>query len=249
MLYYQPQIVLKSKRLCGAEALIRWQHPEMGLVRPACFIPMAEESGLIEPIGEWVLRTACAHRQAWRAAGLPPIRLGVNLSARQLRQRGFVEKVRAALLEAGFEPGHGALELEVMETVLHTAAPNLQRLWELKELGVLLAIDDFGTGYSALNSLKHLPINRLKVDQSFVKHLPGDADDAAITSAIIAMGSALGLTVLAEGVERENQLEFLQARSCTEAQGYLFSEPVPEAEFRRLLTAWQGLSRLPETVG
>jgi EAL domain-containing protein (putative c-di-GMP-specific phosphodiesterase class I) len=248
VLYYQPQITLDSGHICGAEALIRWQHPDRGLMRPACFIPVAEESGIIEGIGEWVLRTACAHHRAWRAAGLATLRLGVNLSACQLRQRGLVEKVRAALLGSGLDPGQGALELEVTEMILQTPMSNLQKLWELKELGILLTIDHFGTGHLSLGSLKHLPLNRLKIDRSFIEHLPGDTDDAATTSAIIAIGGVLGLTVLAEGVEKREQLEFLQARGCAEAQGYLFSEPMPEAQFRHLLGNWQGHSCLPETA-
>lgn len=223
LLYFQPQVSLSNGRMVGVEALVRWQHPEMGMISPGDFIPLAEESGLIVPIGEWVLRTACAQNKAWQVAGLPPLSVAVNLSARQFRQDvpAMVSKV---LQETNLEAHY--LELEITESIImqnpDEAAATLRKL---KEMGVRLAIDDFGTGYSSLSYLKRFPIDRLKIDQSFVRDITTDPDDAAIAMAVIAMAHSLNLKVVAEGVETEAQLSYLHRRQCDEFQGYYFSRP------------------------
>jgi EAL domain-containing protein (putative c-di-GMP-specific phosphodiesterase class I)/FixJ family two-component response regulator len=216
------------------EALVRWQHPELGLVSPARFISVAEESGLIVPLGEWVLRTACAQNKAWQRAGLKPISVAVNLSARQFRQPNLVEMVAGILRETELDPAH--LDLEVTESlVMQNVEATIATLGRLKAMGVKLSIDDFGTGYSSLNYLKRFPIHTLKIDQSFVRDVTTDPSDAAIAKTIIAMAHELGLTVIAEGVETEEQKSFLRLRRCDEMQGYFFSRPVPAAEFENLL--------------
>lgn len=226
LVYYQPLIDLHSRQATATEALVRWQHPTQGLVSPAKFIPIAEANGLIVPIGEWVLRTACAQNRAWQLAGLPPIRISVNLSARQFEQPNLVEIVRQVLEETGLEASY--LELEVTESFLMAdIQQSIKTLEKLRELGISLALDDFGTGYSSLNYLKRLPVNKLKIDRSFVQDVMSNPDSAAVTDAIIALAKSLRLKITAEGVETQEQLEYLQMRGCHEAQGFYFSRPVP----------------------
>ncbi|OHC62061.1 MAG: hypothetical protein A2045_04115 [Rhodocyclales bacterium GWA2_65_20] len=233
-LCYQPQIGLAGDDVIGVEALIRWRHPEHGVISPLSFIPLAEETGLIVPIGDWVLRTACVQARAWQAAGLPPTRVSVNLSARQFMQKNLAQSVRSALAESGLDPRR--LELEITESmIMHNAELFIATLRELKSIGVDLAIDDFGTGYSSLSYLKRFPVDRLKIDQSFVRDLDADADSAAIAQAVITLGHNLGLRVIAEGVETTPQLEFLRSNSCDEIQGYYYSKPLPDAELRKFL--------------
>jgi len=232
ILRYQPQVNAVTGAIVGVEALVRWQHPELGLVPPSDFIPLAEETGLIVPVEEWVLKTACEQVQAWHALDLPPLRMGVNLSARHLRGSDVVGTVRRTLEETG-APAH-LLELELTESfVMGGVGGTLDTLRSLKEMGVGLSIDDFGTGYSSLSYLKRLPVDALKIDQAFVRDLPDDADDSAIATLIVAIGRALGLRVVAEGVETEVQRTFLQALGCDELQGFLFSRPVPADEVHR----------------
>ncbi|WP_409421593.1 EAL domain-containing protein [Pseudaeromonas sp. ZJS20] len=236
-LYYQPQLEISSHRLVGVEALIRWQDPQGELISPAQFIPLAEETGLINRIGEWVLREACRQGQRWREAGLPPLTLAVNLSARQLRQPGLGDSIRQILAETGFPPQF--LELELTESALiERESECIQLLTELQALGIQLAIDDFGTGYSSLAYLKRLPLNMLKIDKQFVDDLPHQRDDTEIASAIVAMGHALGLRVLAEGVETPEQLAFLRQLGCDRLQGYLLSPPLPPCAFEEKMRSW-----------
>jgi diguanylate cyclase (GGDEF)-like protein/PAS domain S-box-containing protein len=233
-LFYQPKVDLASGRIIGAEALIRWHHPEMGLVSPTRFIPMAEEIGLIVPLGDWVLRTACAQNKAWQDAGLEPICVSVNLSARQFRDEQLVESVAAALDSMKLDARH--LELELTESIVMNGAEMfIGKLRELECMGVQLSIDDFGTGYSSLSYLKRFPLHQLKIDQSFVRDLATDVDDAAITSSVISLGHSLNLKVIAEGVETKEQVDFLRRHHCDEMQGYYFSKPLPAAEFAALL--------------
>jgi diguanylate cyclase (GGDEF)-like protein/PAS domain S-box-containing protein len=229
-LHYQPQVDLSTGRLCGVEALIRWNHPEKGAISPAEFIPVAEETGQIIPIGEWVLRTACAQLVEWRKAGMTDISMSVNLSIRQLRQPMLVERVKTVLLETGLEPQY--LELEITEGIM--MGDNqiaMSFLSDMHELGVQLSIDDFGTGFSSLNYLKKLPVHKLKIDQSFVRDIETDESDAAIIRSIISLGHRLNLRVIAEGVETQEQLDFLRIRGCDEIQGYFYARPMPAAEF------------------
>lgn len=233
-LHYQPQVDIASGEILAAEALLRWNHPEWGMVLPSEFIPLAEETGLILPIGEWVLRQACTQAQAWHAAGHRQLRMAVNLSGRQLSQKTLVDLVRQVLDECRL--AHGLLELEITESLLmqdleQTAAT----LDQLTELGVTVAMDDFGIGYSSLSYLKRLPIDAIKIDQSFVRDIISDPDDAAIVQAIIAMAHSLGLKVVAEGVETTEQLAFLKLRNCDGLQGYFISKPLPPDQFAALL--------------
>jgi len=234
VLLYQPQIEVATGQVTGAEALLRWRHPELGLVAPDRFVPLAEETGLIRPIGAWVLRTVCAQIRDWRAAGLGPLRLAVNLSGQQILRSRHTEALCAAI-GACWTPVEGwELELEITESSLQTSENALASANLLKSLGLTLAIDDFGTGYSSMMALKLLPIERVKIDRSFVAGVPGDANHAALTAAVIAMGRALGLKVLAEGVESAEQLGFLRAQGCDEAQGYLIGRPMTAACFASL---------------
>ena len=225
-LVYQPQIEIATGRITGLEALLRWQHPELGLVPPDKFIRIAENSGLIIPIGEWVLRTACAQARRWQDEGLPALPVAVNVSAVQFRQEDFCELIRSVLREVRLAPQY--LELELTESLLLSSADvTLSVLQELKAMGLTLAIDDFGTGYSSLSYLKQFPVGKLKIDRSFVRDVAVSPDDAAITTAIISMAKSLNLKVIAEGVEDEAQMSFLRARQCDEIQGYYFSKPLP----------------------
>ncbi|NEX60652.1 putative bifunctional diguanylate cyclase/phosphodiesterase [Noviherbaspirillum galbum] len=225
-LHYQPQVSLRDGRLVGLEALLRWRHPELGLVSPAEFIPVAEESGLIVPIGRWVVHTACRQVAAWRDAGLGDVHVCVNLSPRQARDPHMLHDTVMALREAGMRPQQ--LELEITETVLmENVHANVELLHRLQREGIRLSIDDFGTGYSSMAYLKRFPIDQVKIDRTFVRDIPGDGDDEAITTAIIAMAHSLGLTVVAEGVETEAQLRFLREAGCDTMQGYYFAEPRP----------------------
>jgi len=241
VLHYQPIVHAATGSIAGAEALVRWQHPSLGLLLPAEFVPIAEENGLIVPLGEWVLRTACAQNRAWQEAGLPPIRVTVNLSSRQIRQGTLTTTVSDALAAAGLEPRW--LGLELTESVLmerqHEAVTALHRL---RAMGVQLSIDDFGTGYSSLSYLKHFPVDTLKIDRTFVRDLMTVPDDAAITAAIIAMAHALELKVVAEGVETHEHLAFLRGQGCDEIQGYLVGRAVPAERFAEWLARGRGPS-------
>ncbi|MFN3398430.1 MAG: putative bifunctional diguanylate cyclase/phosphodiesterase [Sulfurimicrobium sp.] len=233
MLHYQPQVSLHSGEMIGMEALLRWQHAEMGTISPANFIPLAEDTGLIIPIGAWVLHTACKQTRAWHDAGLPPVRVAVNLSARQFREN-IPQLVQQALADSGLPPRF--LELEITESVaMQHAESTEQTLLALRNMGVRLSIDDFGTGYSSLSYLKRFPINKLKLDQSFVRDIISDPDDATISMAIIALAHGMKLDVIAEGVETEGQLKFLRRHGCDAIQGYYFSRPVAAAEMEQLL--------------
>jgi diguanylate cyclase (GGDEF)-like protein/PAS domain S-box-containing protein len=229
VLHYQPQADVASGRIFGVEALVRWQHPELGLIPPDRFIPLAEETGLIVPIGEWVLRAACSQARDWMDAGVSGLRLAVNLSARQFLETGLEEMVARTLRQSKFTPDR--LELEITEsTAMDDVEATGKVLDALRRLGVRIAIDDFGTGHSSLSYLKNFPINTLKIDRSFVKDIPSDTNDAAIVSAAIAMAQSLGLQVVAEGVETAEQLSFLRDRACDSYQGYLLSKPVSANE-------------------
>jgi diguanylate cyclase (GGDEF)-like protein/PAS domain S-box-containing protein len=233
-IYYQPLLDLASGTVYGVEALLRWRHPERGLILPAEFIPLAEITGLIVPMGPWILKTACAQAKKWQDAGHPQLCLSVNLSARQFQQPDLVELVTRVLDETGLPPR--SLELEITESnAMQNAETTTQTLRALKALGVRLSIDDFGIGYSSLSYLKRLPIDTLKIDQSFVRDMTTDADDAAIVTAVIAMAQTLKLAVVAEGVEVEEQLAFLAARRCDRMQGFLFSRPLPAEDCEKLL--------------
>jgi diguanylate cyclase (GGDEF)-like protein/PAS domain S-box-containing protein len=234
LLHYQPKIDLASGAMTGAEALIRWQDPDLGLVYPAQFVPIAEENGLIVPVGRWVLREACRQVQAWLDAGLRAVPVSVNISAVEFRHEDFLEGVALILKETGLAPHY--LELELTESILmHDVESSTSILEALKAMGMQLAIDDFGTGYSSLSYLKRFPISTLKIDQSFVRDIATDADDASIVSAVIGMGKNLKQRVIAEGVETQAQLALLQARHCDEGQGFHFSHPVSAEDFARLL--------------
>ncbi len=232
-LHYQPQVSLLTGQVIGMEALLRWHHAELGMVSPANFIPLAEETGLIIPIGAWVLHTACKQAKAWHDAGLPPVRVAVNISGRQFREN-IPQLVENALAESGLPAQY--LELEITESVAMQHAESTEiTLDALRNMGVRLSIDDFGTGYSSLSYLKRFPINKLKLDQSFVRDIISDSDDAAISMAIIALAHGLKLDVIAEGVETESQLSFLRSHGCDAIQGYYFSRPVPAEQMEQLL--------------
>jgi len=234
LLHYQPKVKVKSGQIIGAEALIRWNSKELGLVSPSQFIPLAEKTGLIVPLGEWVLKTACTQNKAWQDQGIPPLVMSVNLSPRQLRQKNLMAMITGVLDKIGLAPRF--LELEITESmIMHHADKAIAILQQLHQLGIHLSIDDFGTGYSSLAYLKRFPVQKLKIDQSFVRDLTVNADDASIVTAIIAMAKSLGLEVVAEGVETKEELAFLSKLHCDEYQGYYFSKPVPAEEFARLM--------------
>ncbi|MGZ8252310.1 MAG: putative bifunctional diguanylate cyclase/phosphodiesterase, partial [Methylophilaceae bacterium] len=232
--YYQPQISLITGHIVGAEALIRWNHPELGVVSPAKFIPLAEETGLIVQIGEWVLREAALQAMNWVANGYSIQWISVNVSGVQVMRSNFADTVYGILVETDCNPS--MIELEITEsTIMHHTEYVIDTFDRIKKLGVRLAIDDFGTGYSSLSHLKRLPLDKLKIDQSFVRDLPHDLDDAAIANAINAMARSLGFAVIAEGVETQEQADFLKNMGCEEAQGYLYSRPVTSLAFTALL--------------
>jgi diguanylate cyclase (GGDEF)-like protein/PAS domain S-box-containing protein len=242
VLHYQPKINLLTGKITGAEALVRWLHPVRRLVPPLQFIPIAEESGLILFIGQWVLREACKQAQDWIDAGMHPTPVAVNVSALEFRSEGFLESLRAILKDTRLDPRY--LELELTESVLmQHAESSASVLGELKSIGVRLAVDDFGTGYSSLSYLKRFPIDSLKIDQSFVRDIATDTDDATIVSAVITMAKSLRQCVIAEGVETEEQIRFLQSHACDEAQGYYFSKPIIAHQFAKLIET--GTTPLP----
>jgi EAL domain-containing protein (putative c-di-GMP-specific phosphodiesterase class I) len=227
--------------MLGAEALIRWQHPDRGLLPPVEFVPIAEDSGLIVPIGQWVLREACRQTRAWQDAGLRPMPVAVNVSAVELRSPGFLDGVRVSLEETRLGPRY--LELELTESVILTHAESTVPLLRgLKELGLQLALDDFGTGCSSLGHLKEVPIDALKVDGSFISGISDDLGGAPVVAAIVSMGRSLHHRVIAEGVETAAQLAFLQAQGCGEGQGFYFSRPLTAEQFARLLETSEGMS-------
>ncbi|MCZ8516332.1 EAL domain-containing protein [Paenibacillus filicis] len=234
VLYYQPQVDIFTNRMNGMEALLRWNHPRLGLIPPGEFIPLAEETGLIIPIGEWVLRTACKQNKAWQDAGHPPLKMAVNISPIQFHRSEFVNVVLDALDESGLAPEY--LELEITEGIaMYHVDQVIHKLQTLRNLGVQISMDDFGTGYSSLTYLKRFPIHKLKIAQQFVRDITVDPDDAAIVQAIMAMAHSLKLNVIAEGVETEEQLAFLLDIRCKEIQGYIYSKPIPAQEFMKLL--------------
>ncbi|ATE60414.1 EAL domain-containing protein [Thauera sinica] len=244
LLHYQPQIEAASGAPYGCEALVRWIHPERGLIPPDQFIPLAESTGLIVPLGEWVLREACRQQVAWRRAGLPDLVVAVNISALQFHKPDFVTKVSAVLAETGADPA--SIELEITESALMQPGEDLSaRLLQLVDLGLTLALDDFGTGYSSLAYLKRLPITRLKIDRSFVDDLPGNAEDAAVTSAALSLARDLGMQVVAEGVETHAQHAYLTERGCHAMQGYLFSRPLTADAFAKWLAGFDACAHTP----
>jgi len=241
LLHYQPQVDLKSGKIISVEALVRWQHPDLGIVYPSEFIHLAEETGLIVPLGEWVLRAAAQQAKAWQSDGLPPMAVAVNLSARQFRQQDLVESIARVLRETELDPQY--LDLEITESIaMENADYSVVILKELKARGVTIAVDDFGTGYSSLSYLRRFPITSLKIDQSFVRDLQADPNDAAIADAIIALAHSLKLIVLAEGVETDAQLRFLKQHGCDRAQGFLFSRALPADDLPAYIKSLQPLA-------
>jgi EAL domain-containing protein (putative c-di-GMP-specific phosphodiesterase class I) len=240
-LHYQPKVDLRSGQVHGVEALIRWRHPELGLIPPSCFIPLAEETGLILPIGEWVLRTACAQAQEWHAAGYSELSMAVNVSARQFRQQNVLKLVRAVLADTGLAAQY--LELELTESLfMEDKEPVRQVLLQLRQIGVRLSLDDFGTGYSSLSYLKDFPIDIVKIDRSFVCNVTDSVEGASLTRSVIAMARSLKMLTVAEGVETEGQLSFLYAQQCDAIQGYYFSRPLPTNDLLSLLGAGKHLT-------
>ncbi len=238
-LHYQPKLCIDACEVVGAEALIRWRHPRRGMVSPSEFIPIAESSDLMVPLGEWVLQAACEQAKTWQDGGIPPLPVAVNISARQFQDNDFVGSLKGILYDTGLEPRW--LELEITEgMMMDDTEQTIERFHRIHELGVEISIDDFGTGYSSLAYLKRFPVHRLKIDRSFVSDLTTDTDDAAITEAVIKMGHSLKLKVIAEGVETEQQMAYLRSKGCDELQGFLFSPPLPAEEFLRWLTNWRG---------
>ncbi|KRE97698.1 diguanylate cyclase [Paenibacillus sp. Soil766] len=233
VLYYQPQIDTLTGKIIGTEALVRWNHPTLGLVPPAKFIPIAEETGLIVPLGEWVLRTACIQNQIWKEKGYPPMSVSVNLSSRQFSKQNLVKTITEILLETHIDPQY--LELEITESMTMNVEVAIEVLGRLKELGIQICIDDFGTGYSNLYYLKLFSIDRLKIDQSFVRDIMTDSNDADIVATIIAMAHNLGIDVIAEGVETKEQLDFLRSQNCHEVQGFYYHRPLPAEQIEQLL--------------
>jgi diguanylate cyclase (GGDEF)-like protein len=235
VVYYQPQIDLKTRKILGAEALVRWKHPDLGLVFPTEFIGLAEDTGLIVPIGEWIIRKTCAQMKKWGNEGYQNICISVNLSARQFQQHNLVHTISGILAETGVDSQR--LGFEITESIaMKNADFTVAALNELKKMKIHLSLDDFGTGYSSLSYLKRFPLETIKIDRSFVRDITTDANDAAIVTAVIALAHSLKLAVVAEGVETEGQLNFLKLHDCDQMQGYFFSQPLPENEFLRLLS-------------
>jgi diguanylate cyclase (GGDEF)-like protein len=233
-LQYQARLDFKTGMITGVEALLRWKNPSLGSITPMQFIPVAEETGLIVPIGRWVMKTACAQNVAWQRQGLPTVRMAVNLSLRQLMDYNLLEDIKTALDESGMAPN--LLELEITENMtMHNPTRLIAVLTNIKKLGVRLAIDDFGTAYSSLAQIKNFPVDTLKVDRSFIRNLPQDSENQAITEAIITMGKNLHITVVAEGVETQEQKDFLRDHICDEMQGFYFSKPIAPDQFGDLL--------------
>jgi len=239
LLHYQPQVDLATGQITGVEALLRWQHPDRGLVSPAKFIPLAEETGLIIPIGEWVLRTACAQGKKWLDSGFEDFRITVNLSGRQFRQNDLTKMIKGILKESGLD--HRCLELELTESVMQNSETTVAVLRELNDMGIDISIDDFGTGYSSLSYLKRFPIRTLKIDQSFVRNITDNSDDPTIIRTIVNLAHSLHLKAIAEGVETKEQLEFLRSVRCDGMQGFLMSPPLPAGELTQLLVKNQSL--------
>ena len=236
-LYYQPQLSCHNNQIMGVEALIRWRHPVMGLISPAKFIPIAEKTGLILPIGEWVLRTACQQNKKWQEQGLPKIRMGVNLSLRQFHNNDLLNLVESVLKETKLAPQY--LELEITETIaMKEKSYIINTLNAFRQIGVSIAIDDFGTEYSSRSYLKHLPVDRLKVAMQFIRGIGIDHKDEALAKGIIVLAKSIGMNVIAEGVETKEQLEFLKNHNCDEIQGYYFFKPLIEAEMTKLLITY-----------
>ncbi|MCX6344586.1 MAG: EAL domain-containing protein [Armatimonadetes bacterium] len=234
ILHYQPCLRIATGEILGSEALLRWQHPEMGMIPPLDFIPLAEDTGLITPIGEWVIHTACKQNKAWQDAGFPHIEIAVNVSARQFRQQDFQNTVKHALAESGLDANWLVLEL-TESTIMHNPESAAKLLQNLKAMGVHVSIDDFGTGYSSLSYLKRFPIDTIKIDQSFIREITTNPDDAAIAGAVVAMAHSMKRRVVAEGVETLEQLEFLAQLKCDDMQGYFVSKPVNAEEFEMLI--------------
>ncbi len=233
ILHYQPQINVQTGRIDCLEALLRWQHPELGIVEPAAFLPAAEQGGLIPRLGEWVIRTACRQLRAWQESGIRQIRIAVNLSWRQFQQPDLIRRLGAIILEEGIDPA--TLELEISERTMQNTDRTMTTLLGLKNLGVKLALDDFGTGRSSLSDLKRLPFDTVKIDTSHIKNVTEQVDDAALVQAVVLMARALGVRVVAEGVETKGQLSFLRDRSCLEMQGFFFGQPMPAFGMEDLL--------------
>jgi diguanylate cyclase (GGDEF)-like protein len=239
-IYYQPKVSLTTGEIVGAEALIRWFSPTQGLISPAEFIPLAEETGLIVPLDEWVISTACTQAKQWQLADFPPLQVAVNLSGLQFHQTNLIERVTQILQQTQLDPQY--LELELTEgVIMQNTDATIHKLDQLKNLGIQIAIDDFGTGYSSLSYLKQFSFDTLKIDRCFVQNISSDSKNAAIATAMIQMAHNLDLKVIAEGVETNSELAFLQQQACDEMQGYFFSRPVPAHEFERLLTTGKRL--------
>jgi predicted signal transduction protein with EAL and GGDEF domain len=230
LLHYQPKIDLDQQTVVGAEALVRWNHPQIGMVHPVEFIPLAEETGLILPLGEWVLAEACRQQVRWREQGLGDLQVAINISSRQFRQEDLAGRIAAIIAAAGANPAYITLEL-TESMVMQDVNSTLSTLRSLKKLGLSISLDDFGTGYSSLSYLRRFPIDELKIDKSFVNDIHTDPDDAAIASAVIAMGLSLGLNVVAEGVERQEQIQLLRDMRCSQVQGYYFARPMDAQSF------------------
>jgi EAL domain-containing protein (putative c-di-GMP-specific phosphodiesterase class I) len=246
-LHYQAKVDARSNRVSGCEALLRWRHPEHGLLLPERFIPLAEETGLIVSLTRWVLRDACSQMQRWHAQGLAPDHVAVNLSAGPFIEAGLLEDVRDALEHTGMDPAR--LELEITESLMVRGIEDARTILAgLKQFGVRIAIDDFGIGYSSLSQLKNLPIDIIKIDRAFITDVPGSSVDEAIATAIIAMGKSLRAAVVAEGVEGAAQLDFLRALGCDHIQGYYFSKPAPAHQFEELLRNGPPLALRQDTV-
>jgi len=234
VLDYQPKVDVKSGAVHSVEALIRWRHPQRGLISPKEFIPLAEDSGLIGPIGEWVVREACRQAKAWQRRGLPQVRVAVNLSASQFRQKNLLATIRQALLDADLDPSY--LEVELTESAVMTnPEESVSILEQLSKMGVLVSVDDFGTGYSSMSYLRRFPIDKLKIDRGFISEIMTRPDDASIVRAIVSLAHSLRLKVVAEGVETPDQLNFLKTLGCDQYQGFHFSTPVSAADFEELL--------------